>query len=368
LTLYSFLKKPTSKKALLIGALYGVLIQSQLANLLFLITIPLFLIIFRVRPPLKSIATFLLGLVTILSSYVLVEISFHWRGLLGLLAFLKSHHSSGPKLQFMTDKWIEFFTLTTFPFHIIIVIICIVLFLVLLVKNFRGAKKPLTFLLIWLSNILFFTYFDTGVSHSSFVFIPSIVAGVLLVSYLLVTFLKNKYVIGTIVVIIVLFQVKTVIMWQKAEFSPAAIQRSNTTFRYKEVVDYTYKSSAGKAFTIVTITNPLFINTTWAYLYEYYGERKFGYEPFWGGKGQAGYPGNLTEKPFGTEDRYLIIESTIGVPSIYVTKSIYEEDRVSNIVDEKKFGYVTVQKRVLVENKEKIPIPEELKNSSILYE
>jgi hypothetical protein len=134
------------------------------------------------------------------------------------------------------------------------------------------------------------------------------------------------------------------------------------------VVDYTYKSSAGKAFTIVTITNPLFINTTWAYLYEYYGERKFGYEPFWGGKGQAGYPGNLTEKPFGTEDRYLIIESTIGVPSIYVTKSIYEEDRVSNIVDEKKFGYVTVQKRVLVENKEKIPIPEELKNSSILYE
>jgi len=368
LTLYSFLKKPTSKKALLIGALYGVLIQSQLANLLFLITIPLFLIIFRVRPPLKSIVTFLLGLVTILSSYLLVEITFHWRGLAGLLGFLKNHHSSGPKLQFIGDKWIEFFNLTTFPFPTIIVIICIVLFLVLLVKNFKGAKKPLTFLLIWLSNILFFTYFDTGVSHSSFVFIPSIVAGVLLVSYLLVTFFKNKYVIGIIVLVIVLFQVKTVIMWQRTEFSPAAIQRSNTTYRYKEVVDYTYKSSAGNAFTIITITNPLFINTTWAYLYEFYGARKYGYEPFWGGKGQAGYPGNLTEKPFGTKDRYLIIESTIGVPSIYVTKAIYEEDRVSNIVDEKKFGYVTVQKRVLVENKEKIPIPEELKNSSILYE
>ncbi len=368
LVLYSFLAKPSAKKSFVIGILYGVLIQSQLANLLLLITIPMFLVIFRIKPSVKVVFTFLIGITMVLSSYILVEIAFHWRGIAGLLAFLKNHHGSGPKFQFMADKWIEFFNLTTFPFAETVVILCIFLSLFLLIRNYRNAKKPLTFLLVWLSNILFFTYFDTGVSHSSFVFIPSIVAGVLLISYLFVVTFKNKYLIGIVVATVVLFQLNTVITWQRNEFSPAAIQRSNTTYRYKQVVDYTYKNSGENNFTIVTVTNPLFINTTWAYLYEFYGKRKYGYEPFWGGKGQTGYPGNLVEKPFGTRDRYLIIESTIGVPSIYVTKAIYEEDRVSDIVEEKKFGYVIVQKRVLVESKSKIPIPEELKNSSILYE
>ena len=41
---------------------------------------------------------------------------------------------------------------------------------------------------------------------------------------------------------------------------------------------------------------------------------------------------------------------------------------MSDIIEVKKFGDVIVQKRVLVQNKPQIPVPEELKNSSILNE
>ena len=368
LVIHSFLEKPTIKKGLLIGIFYGILIQSQLANLLFLATIPLFLVFFRVKPSIKVSLSFLLGLFVTLSSYLAVEMSFHWRGVFGLLAFLKNHHSGGPKWQFIADKILEFFNLTVFPFSPTLIVVCIIFLFIFLIKAFKKERKSLTFLSIWLSNILLFTYFDTGVSHSSFVFIPSIAAGVLLVTYILVMSIRSRYILTIIVAGIIVLQIKTVISWQKNEFSPAAIQRSNTAYRYKAVVDYTYNTSQGQKFTIISITNPLYINTTWAYLYEFYGKKKYGYEPFWGGKGQVGYPGNLTEKPFSTKDRYLIIESTIGVPSIYVTKIIYEEDRVSDIIEVKKFGDVIVQKRVLVQNKPQIPVPEELKNSSILNE
>lgn len=366
--IWDFIKKPTVKRSLIIGILYGILVQSEIANALLLITLPLFVIAFKVKVKLIHFFLFLTGLLISLSSYILVEIKFNGRGIRAILSFLGNHKRGIPDFGFILGRINDFFNTTTFPFQSFICAVLVVIVFIFLVAHIKRYKKPLIFLLVWLSNILLFTFFQTGVSHSSFVFIPSIAAGAILVGFVIVKMLKNKVLLGVFLLLTVIFQIRMVVSWANDDFSPAAIQRSNTISRYKQAVDYTYRTANNEPFTIVSITNPLFINTTWAYLYEYYGKPKYGYVPFWGGRGQSGYLGSLEEKPFGTKLRYLIIESTIGIPDVYVAKIKYDEEKISDLVEEKRFGYVVVQKRLFHEGKENVAIPPLLKNSPVLYE
>lgn len=368
LLIWSYIHKPTSIKTFLIGIFYGVLIQSQLANVLLLATIPLYIIFFRIKFRLKDAATLAMGLFISLSTYLLVEVKFHGKGVLGTLEFLKGHHGGMPNALNILHKLQEFMNLTVFPFENITTLLFAIIIIIELVILFKEYKKPLLFLLLWLINIILFTFFSTGVSTSSFVFIPSIAAGIILISFVMVKLLRKKFLIGIFLAVVVVFQIATVIKWQGQEFSPLAIPRSNTVYRYKQIVDYTYKAAEGKPFTIVTLTVPLYINTSWAYMYEFYGKSKYGYVPFWGGRGQTGFLGNLPEKQFGTDTRFLILESVIGIPDAYVAKVKYEEEKVSDIVEEKHFGYLTVQKRKLHVGKKDVPVPSVLKNSNVLYE
>lgn len=369
LLIHSFINRQTGKKSFFIGILYGVLIQSQLANLLLLPTIIFYILIFKVRVKLKHLLFFSLGLLIALSSFILVEANFGGRGVSALFNYLSSGHGGQiPDVFFFLSKVRQFFELTVFPYPNYVSTLLILVALAGLIHSFKKAKKSLTFILIWLSNLAFFSLFDTGVSHSYFVFIPSIAVGIILVSYLLSSFFKNKLILSIVVMVLILSSVYKVEGWLKDDFSPAAIQRSNTVRVYKQVVDYTYTMSGGEPFIINTVTNPLFINTPWEYLYEFYGKRKYGYAPFFGGRSQTGYQHTLENRPFGTKYRYLIVESTIGIPEIYVTKALYEEDKTSDLVEEVKFGYVVVQRRVFNENKDQITIPESLKNSHVLYE
>lgn len=45
------------------------------------------------------------------------------------------------------------------------------------------------------------------------------------------------------------------------------------------LIDYTYEIAQGKQFSLSTLTNPLYDNITWSYLYSWYGKAKYGYVP-----------------------------------------------------------------------------------------
>lgn len=370
LFLWSYLEKSDYKKAGIIGICFGVLIQANLANLLFLLLIPIYLIIFKKKPSLKEFFAFCLTLSAMLFSYLLVELKFGWRGVIALQGFLQNYHSGSTvfKLGEIITKISDLFTITVFPFNNAIVFLILFLCAIVILLRFKTHRKQFIFLFIWLLNVMLFKFFGTGISQSAFVFGPSIAVVIILVGFVLANNIKNKKVLAGIVLLLVIFQVKQSSDWIKDEFSPMAVQRSNTVYRYKEIIDFTYKSAKGKPFIITSVTNPLFINTTWAYLYEFYGKKKYGYLPFWGGKSQIGYLGNLPEKPFGTKYRYLIIESQIGVPYVYLVKARYEEEKVSDLIEEKHFGYVIVQKRIFHENKGRVEIPGDLRNSPVFYE
>jgi len=113
-----------------------------------------------------------------------------------------------------------------------------------------------------------------------------------------------------------------------------------------QVLDYVYLEAGGKPFSISTLTSPLFINTTWSYLFNWYGKTKYGYLPYWIGRDQIGQLGNdLKNPPKGVTKHFFISESTFGIPDIYVTYANGDQDSMSKLINQKKFGQIIVQER-----------------------
>jgi hypothetical protein len=125
-----------------------------------------------------------------------------------------------------------------------------------------------------------------------------------------------------------------------------AIQKDMTLANELGVIDFTYQNSDGEKFSINSLTSPLFINTTWSYLYNWYGKGKYGYLPTWRGKSQVGSLGdNLLPPDENQGKHFLIIEDMEGIPPIYLTYALGEEDSRSTLIEDMAFGELRVQER-----------------------
>ncbi len=354
LLLWSYFAKSSLKIAVLTGLFFGLLIQSDVAFGLFLFVLPIYYWLFKQKLIFKHTLGFIFGFLAAVSTFILAEIKFGGRMTIGLLDFIFKGNSapisaSGAVRQ-LFDRIIDFLSFTILPFPKLLIVI----FLIFCVLKTKSVNKTALFLLIWLSNIIIFQLFATGVSGSGFVFAPSLAALVILAAFVL-----SKY--KWLVIIIFAAQIGLNLKWINSNYSPVSVQHGVTLTSEERIIDYTYTQSNNEPFIIVTLTNPLYINTNWAYLYEFYGQKKYGYLPFWAGKSQKGYLGNLPDKTTDTKWRFLILEEPAGIPDIYVTKTIYEEDLLSDLVSESKIAGITVQKRQFHPNKDPIEIPESLK-------
>ena len=94
---------------------------------------------------------------------------------------------------------------------------------------------------------------------------------------------------------------------------------------------------------------PFLINTTWSYLFEWYGLQKYGYLPLWNGKNAEGFAGNLIVEEAQEKlpkNRYLIIEPTRGVPGYLIDEYLKEENYFTNVEKTHTIGMFIIQKRV----------------------
>ena len=133
-----------------------------------------------------------------------------------------------------------------------------------------------------------------------------------------------------------------------------SVQYGNILNVEKKVIDYIYSDSKEKPFAINTVTNPLLINTTWAYLFDWYGRSKYTFMPHW-----LGYPFDdvgkevkFNESPWEQKGKtlYLIIEPVGGIPEEYIKAyKLYENSR-SKLVQTVRIGKITVEKRILFNN------------------
>ena len=116
----------------------------------------------------------------------------------------------------------------------------------------------------------------------------------------------------------------------------------------KKIVDFIYQNAKEDQFSVSALTVPYQVNTTWAYLFEWYGFQKYSYLPVWGGSTAEGFEGNLemeTARSELPERYYVIIEPTRGLHSWLITDFFEEENLFTESVEEKKFGKIVVQVR-----------------------
>ncbi len=115
-----------------------------------------------------------------------------------------------------------------------------------------------------------------------------------------------------------------------------------------KLIDETYQKAAGQAFSINTLTLPLWTNTTWSYLYSWYGQKKYGYVPKFLGHNQVGLLGaNALEKiDQPLEKTFFIIEPHVGIPDDIYNLEIGAEDSKSKLISETKYGELRLQFRM----------------------
>lgn len=86
-------------------------------------------------------------------------------------------------------------------------------------------------------------------------------------------------------------------------------------------IDYTYEQAGGEPFTISTLTNPYQYNTTWSYLYSWYGQNKYGYLPEFFGPSQDGiFAGERLARVEAAKPKHFsIIEKNIGLDQKFIS-------------------------------------------------
>lgn len=114
-----------------------------------------------------------------------------------------------------------------------------------------------------------------------------------------------------------------------------------------KLIDKTYKVANGTPFSINSLTLPLWTNTTWSYLYHFYGEREYGYLPSFYGRDQSGLPGggilDFTEKPL--KKTFYIIEPSVGIPQNFYKSEQEAENSRTKLIDEVSFRSIKLQIR-----------------------
>lgn len=350
--LWQYIQKPSLKLAFFSGLFLGLLVQTNFAYLVMLLVIPIYYFTFRFKWKIWDLVFFVLGLSLALSSFIVAEWKFDWQGVCAILDFLRrSGLDSSKEFSDVTltllNRIFNIFSLTIFPWpKLATAILLLTMFYKLLTSRVKIENQPIKFLLVWINGFIFMQILSSAVSGSAHILAAFIAPVIILFAYFI---FKSGFL--WLIPLILLAQLLTLLRWESWQYSPLSVQRGMFFSVGKEIVDYTYQKANGKPFIINAVTNPLHIATTWAFLYEFYGLPKYGYLPFWGGHDQKGWLGNLPQKPFGEDVRYLIIEDLAGIDPFYLDKAILEEEKVSNLIEEKVFGKLRVQYRIFYPNK-----------------
>ncbi|HOR02197.1 MAG TPA: glycosyltransferase family 39 protein [Candidatus Woesebacteria bacterium] len=171
---------------------------------------------------------------------------------------------------------------------------------------------------------------------------------IIISSYFLINFFKgNKILFSTIVIILVLSSLITDIKYNPKTQILNDIPSSLNLKNQLNILDYTYQQSKGGSFSINTITTPFWINTLWSYLYQWYGQNNYGYQPSFHGRDQSGHLSYLKSPIIEPENFFLIIEPHTRTYPTLITDAIAYEDSFSKVVEEKDFNGIIVQKRKL---------------------
>ncbi len=287
----------------------------------------------------------------LLSNFLIAELRFKFIGIKSLLSYLETQSGWNNIMDSFAMYFMSFSRSLYYSFFAFNNFIALILFLVSVIYVIFQKKlnSSILFLIIWLFSTLPLFAFKSNVVGGNF--IHSSIAGstTILVAYtiFLIFKVKRKSLGYLLLGLIFVFNLRLFI---KEHFESRYIF-SHQPMKYaqqKELVDYTYTKADNKPFSICSVSNPLFINQLWSTIYKIYGERKYSYLPYWSGPKQEISKSFLDNDINHTPTRYLIIEPSNQYPPSVIEASIFQEDKISKIVEIKKFGELIIQKRSML--------------------
>lgn len=333
----------------------GLSIQSEV--FLGYLFVPLILVLntFRAKPTLNQALTFSVIFILTVSSMIASYIKF---GPTFLSGFANLYAVGGdpfgawreffPTLGLYINRFAEYFYRGLLPFNVMVggaVGFFIVGWAIRQITRHKSNSSALLFLLILIfSHGLLIPF---GGNSTPFINAGLQAAVFSLVAVFIVSnFPKHKIWIGLLTFLIVFSSLNAIFKYDREGQTVFAIQRGLILRNEQAAIDYTYTSSNGQSFSVNTVTSPLWINTVWAYLYNWYGKDKFGYVPSFHGRDQTGNLGSMPAVTSSDKIYYLIIEPLAGIPTQFATDTVSNEDSFSKVIQERDFGGITVQKRL----------------------
>lgn len=304
---------PRTKSILLAAIGLGLAAQAEF----FLLSLfPLALIyLFLKKTGLKAIFRFAATYLIVISPYIVSELKFSFRGFSRFLEF--STHQSVAIIEILNriaGSYVGLLERNIFHFPSWLSLILLGTIVFFLYK--RTDRKTSSFLLFFsLTTLPLFIYASPG----PIFFTIGIVLPILI---LIASTVKTIPLLGIVVILFSLVR--------NLPYVARGIE-SNSTFTGSEtgmilgdelsIIDSVYSHHGKLSYN--SVTAPLFTNTTWAYLFDWYGKSRYGFVPDWHGNDQTGMPGGeFHQLSDGNEDIDFLIVETSRVPIEYQKKLI----------------------------------------------
>lgn len=345
--LYLWIKNEVKWGCVITGIAFGLAVQSEIALAYHLGPILLWLYLSKKKINKKELIISLFAFILAVFPMVLSEVKFGFKGFGGLFYLFSSKDGIVQKKQ-LSDLLITFFdqsgktfAYTIFPLNVVfggLVGFYIILFS--LFKNNFWSKFLATYMFAYLIALPFGGW---NMRHILVGVAPAIAVMVGIFSWKYFGVMKYFFVV--MITVILISNLSKIIQVNK-DGQVLFLFQDMSLSNEIDVINYTYEEAGGEPFSISTLTSPLFVNTTWSYLYNRYGLGRYGYLPSWVGRDQIGLLGNnLTSPDEKVDDHFFILEPTYGIPDIWVGYARGDQDAISILVNEESFGDIVVQKR-----------------------
>ncbi|MEK7521649.1 MAG: hypothetical protein AAB599_02500 [Patescibacteria group bacterium] len=353
LGLWGWIKEKKLWGPALCGVGLGLSIQADIFLAYHLPPVLLWLWVARKNVSRNSTFLFAFSLIISISTLILSEIKFGFKGFSGVLHLataqdaIVSSRGLGDFTVLFLNQIGKLFAFQTYPSNLGygagIVLVLIITALITWDRNQKISWEP--FLATWLFSHI--TVVTVGGTSTPFLNVGTGPAVSILLGIMIYKWLQNKRVLAAALFLLVMVgNLSKTIKDNPRGSTIFAIQKDMLLSKQIAVIDYTYNNAGGNEFSINSVTSPLWINIVWAYLYDWHGNEKYGYTPTFHGKDQVGQVIALkTYEPTATN--FLIIEPLAGIPPRFAQETISEEDSRSSILEEKHWGELVVQKRKL---------------------
>lgn len=310
------------------------------------------------KASLKTYVFAILGFLLTVSTYIAAELKFNFQSTKALTTFFKTQTLFGesfiPMFETYLERLVNTFFYNFWGVNLFVAGIATIATFYLAFKHIEKGKQKveMLFLILWVFSPIIINLF-TG-PNATYITLGTLVGAAILTSFLLYKLKsKSRFLFFFLSFLVIVGNLNLILTKNKEGEVLFTVQKQMILGDELKIIDWIYSEAEGRPFKLNTITSPLFINTTWAHLFSWYGKEIYGHMPIWWGEPQVDVPG--ADIAFADESRtdlhFLIIEPTSTGDDNFIKAIKFLENERSEVEKSEEFGFFTVEKRIIRENK-----------------